>query len=366
MKIFSEAETRNRSAALDLLRIFACLWVCVFHWQGNSGEKIVHIKYPFGSLHWPVVPGFLSIGYMGVDIFFILSGCVIANTALNRDPAKFLAARFWRLFPSIFIVSLLTMGIRLLGKNQTFGQQKYNFGHGLLNATALPLFASISGGQHSFWIPDTWTLPVEFLFYFVMAAIIIIFGRLNLSRLTTYTIFSTLLLFFLRENLVKSFTIYFLFGILFYCINSWSSLIKLSPVLIIASYLLYAQVFDRIYFAFANGGHSRISAQIFSLIFVFTIGNILLLKDAIVIKSPQREKAVRLLALMTFPFYLLHASFGLQLVNLLYQHSIGFKFSCLVTFGVLIFLSWICVRFFEPAFRAKGRSLVAKVFLQLI
>jgi peptidoglycan/LPS O-acetylase OafA/YrhL len=363
MEIFRETGLKRRSITLDLLRIFACIWVLTYHWQGNSGE--FDVKYPFGTFDWAGIDGFFSLGFLGVDIFFILSGCVIANTVLNRDPANFLAARFWRLFPSIAIVSFLTMIIRLLQADQSFSQQKSDIYQGLTNATGLPLLSAISGGEHVFWIPATWTLPIEILFYFIMATAILLFGRLDLKNLVSYATVATLLLFFLRHNLSESFAIYFLFGILTYCVTSWHSLLRLFPILVIATYLASIQLLNRTQASFNIEGYSKIITQIFCLGFILCLGIVLLLKDLVIIKSDSIRNSIQTLALMTFPFYLLHASFGLQLIRLLSRLSLGFRASCFVTLFGLIFLSWTIVKFFEPAFRTIGRRLVTKAFSRL-
>jgi len=363
MQIFGDTDFKNRSIILDLLRIFACVWVCTYHWYGGSGEWLYVYKYPFPRLHWPIIDGIVRFGFIGVDIFFIISGCVIARTVLGRDSLKFLEARFWRLFPSIFIVSLVTMGIRLIQTNQSFGQQKYNLFQGIMHSTGIPILASISGGYHVFWIGDNWTLPIEVLFYFILATIIILFGKLDRKSLTTFATIAALMLFFLRNNLVEGFSIYFVFGILLYCVTSWRSLLRLFPVLFVAGYLLENEIYNRIQFRLIDGGHSRIFAEICAIGFVLGVGSVLLVRDYIVLKSEKKTNSIRMLSLMTFPFYLLHESFGLQFVNLLFRHSLDFRVSFFVTFVILLIMSWVLVKYLEPAMRSIGSQFMKRVLL---
>ena len=79
---------------LDTLRTLAVTIVVVFHLQ----------------------PRLLPWGYIGVDMFFTLSGFLMSYLYLQArenpiewSPKKFIMRRFWRLFPPLVIVNLITV-----------------------------------------------------------------------------------------------------------------------------------------------------------------------------------------------------------------------------------------------------------------
>ncbi|HEV7414831.1 MAG TPA: acyltransferase family protein, partial [Tianweitania sediminis] len=92
------ASTSGRLAALDLLRLVAALCVVAFHYlfRGSAGE-------PFLDAGYPELAPFALYGYLGVSLFFAISGFVIAWSAEGRDWIGFATSRFTRLYPGFLI-----------------------------------------------------------------------------------------------------------------------------------------------------------------------------------------------------------------------------------------------------------------------
>jgi peptidoglycan/LPS O-acetylase OafA/YrhL len=65
-----------RCGALTGLRLFAAAWVVLFHFEFTKGELLADVLAPA----YPVV----TTGAMGVDLFYVLSGFVIAFIYLAR------------------------------------------------------------------------------------------------------------------------------------------------------------------------------------------------------------------------------------------------------------------------------------------
>lgn len=78
-----------RIVALDLLRFFAALLVVVYHHFSRNGHVV-----------FPELDMVTRYGYLGVPLFFIISGYVIALSAQNRSPVEFAISRFVRIYPA--------------------------------------------------------------------------------------------------------------------------------------------------------------------------------------------------------------------------------------------------------------------------
>ena len=140
----------GRITSLQVLRFAAASCVIALHaWQAVSGA-------PNGQ-NVGVVGTF---GPFGVDVFFVLSGFIIATTAPGRAAGLFLKQRLIRIVPLYWLLTLVMMA--LLARA------------GML--TARPLLASalfIPTLHAEPYIVVGWTLCYEMLFYAAVAAVLL-------------------------------------------------------------------------------------------------------------------------------------------------------------------------------------------------
>jgi peptidoglycan/LPS O-acetylase OafA/YrhL len=94
--------TRSRVPELDLLRFMAAAAVVVFHF---------YVVLPGATPFQHAVAAVSRFGFVGVPLFFMISGFVILWTAYNRSPGQFVLARFCRLFPSYWVCVLITSAV---------------------------------------------------------------------------------------------------------------------------------------------------------------------------------------------------------------------------------------------------------------
>ena len=148
----------NRSfLGLDLIRFVAAMMVAMHH-LGSVWW------YPSGSDLRPAVDSGIALraeplrwGWVGVEIFFVLSGFVIAYSASNRSVATFARNRFLRLYPGAWICATLTLLLARWGTANALG----DYGRSLILSPV---------GQ---WIDYVyWTLPIEIAFYVAVAAML--------------------------------------------------------------------------------------------------------------------------------------------------------------------------------------------------
>jgi len=161
---------------LTALRGFAALWVA-FHHMGTSLTGISFAR--LGAFEV-----FLSRGWLGVDLFFILSGFIISYcyfdkmTNFTKEQAKiFWIKRFARVYPTHLFVLLLF--VMVIGGATSLGlftdtQDKYTF------AKLIPQVLLLNGigmFDHQGWNLPSWSVSSEFLAYLVFPIIPLILKR---------------------------------------------------------------------------------------------------------------------------------------------------------------------------------------------
>src|SRR5438270_12403196 len=75
---------------------------------------------------FPLLSQIFQYGYLGVHVFFILSGFVILLTAYEKNALGFALARFIRLYPAYWIcVTLTAFALVLAGDQQHLSLRQY-------------------------------------------------------------------------------------------------------------------------------------------------------------------------------------------------------------------------------------------------
>jgi peptidoglycan/LPS O-acetylase OafA/YrhL len=147
---------------IDILRFLSALIVMLFHigfWIGvptSTGGRVTG-----GIFIFPWAAGTLSLGKMGVQTFFVISGFVIAYTAQNATIGSFLRSRILRLVPAVWICGTITLGLALAIHDRTPEILWQAWARSVL---FFPLGEHIDGPY--------WTLPIECSFYLLVLVLI--------------------------------------------------------------------------------------------------------------------------------------------------------------------------------------------------
>ncbi|WP_256009568.1 acyltransferase family protein [Desertivirga xinjiangensis] len=155
---------------IHFLRAFASLAVCAFHLFLGNGKL-----FPENS----ILKSAISYGYLGVEIFFILSGFIICY-ALPKDyshnnTARFLLKRLIRIEPPFIISIALLLVLNLISYHVTNNDYTIDWINILLHVAYINNF-----GVGEYLNVVYWTLGIEFQFY-ILIAIIFPFIRQFLS-----------------------------------------------------------------------------------------------------------------------------------------------------------------------------------------
>lgn len=156
----SEADSRSNSSrvpGLDLLRLVAVAAVVLYHYGfwGPASNGVPQVALPYLA---PIA----QYGFLGVPVFFTISGFVIAYSAEGRTPIGFAIARFSRIYPTfVFCMTLTFTTILMLGGT--------NFEVTLTQWVANLFVAAPALGQ-SYVDTSYWSLVIEIVFYFWVSA----------------------------------------------------------------------------------------------------------------------------------------------------------------------------------------------------
>ena len=141
---------------LTSLRFFAAFWVVAFHY--------------WPKLAAPGTPGLVEKGYLGVELFFVLSGFILSHVYRSSveegrfNYGSFLWARLARVYP-LHLATLIGMGL-LAGAAMAAG---FNIDPNILSWRALPAnllllqawgFAPVAGWNH-----PSWSISAEWFAY---------------------------------------------------------------------------------------------------------------------------------------------------------------------------------------------------------
>ncbi len=284
-----------RIVALDLVRFFAAMSVVLYHYI--SPEELTS---------FPVLSQLTDFGYLGVPLFFIISGYVIALSANNRTPWEFASSRAVRLYPALWAGILFTTLISTLLTNS-----KVSLFQVLSNATLLNDYLGYENIDGVYW-----TLKAELKFYACMFILLLtgVFHQykiwLSLWMLLTISFTFYKQPFFMGWFISPEYSSFFIAGICYYLIQS-------NQHKVFASYLLAISLITSLYNSYQQISHFVNSPsqthQHLTLIIISLFYYLFLQMSLGRMKLKQRKIYVTLGAL-TYPLYLIHNLAGKEII----------------------------------------------------
>ncbi|HYG32218.1 MAG TPA: acyltransferase [Methylophilaceae bacterium] len=155
---------------IDAVRFLAAVLVMFFHygfWVGFKTTTSAH-QISQGLVSYPELFEWTKFGWIGVQVFFVISGFVIAYSAEKATAYRFLIARVVRLFPAAIICATISLIAGLLVHYTSYPE--------LFIAYA----KSVTLWPQGPWIDDSyWTLAIE-LFFYALVFVLISFDKFHL------------------------------------------------------------------------------------------------------------------------------------------------------------------------------------------
>jgi exopolysaccharide production protein ExoZ len=354
--------------AIDILRFFSACMVAVFHiaflsWASNDST----LDLPFRAL-----ANYSWFGWVGVEIFFVISGLVIANSANGQSPSHFINSRILRLYPAVWICATISLAVLSLESKRHLWMPY------ILSLILFPAGPKIDSVY--------WTLKLEMLFYGLVFFFLVAgkFQRLHLLAwaLTIPGIVVTAQhLAGTRDFAVDPSGLYFTGDIwrtlllarygCFFAAGIWIWLIVSGRTGVgsfcgVAGTVIsgVSAIADRANALMGNIHYAApLPVLVPCLIWLFSLGLIFMTMRSRrrLGMNPALARVTRRLGLMTYPMYLLHKVVGIFLVVWLIHAGLSPWWSLAAGFFAILSLSWIVCTVFEPVVRRGLKNALIRI-----
>ncbi|WP_329580827.1 acyltransferase [Kitasatospora sp. NBC_01250] len=344
----------TRLYVLDGLRLGAALSVLLFHYVG----KPVGWEQAWRGAPDKLLPGVHAValyGWLGVELFFLISGFVICMSCWGKRPRDFLVSRLIRLYPAYWVAVLIT-SVVVVAAGYPFSTVK--------DITARTVLINLTMLQQPYGAtaidPSYWTLWVEMLFYLLFAVVVAM--GLTYRRVVAFcgiwtfaaAIAPSVGLPLLDTLTQPAYAPLFVAGVTIYLMHRFGANLLLWGLLgfswLAAQYRLEGSVQMYQQWLPEHISWSR-SVAVMTCCFLLVLGAALGAFDWI------QWRWLTLAGALTYPVYLLHQEVGLTMIGWLRQRLAPAPTLAMVTVGVLV-LAWLVHRLVErPLSRVLKRGL---------
>jgi peptidoglycan/LPS O-acetylase OafA/YrhL len=333
----------RRLELLDYGRFFAAIIVVLFHYtfNGIANGKIDSI------IHVDSLIDITKYGYLGVELFFMISGFVIFHSATNRTPAQFVVSRATRLYPSYWFAVIFTSIFALYWGGDSMSVYPSQI---IANFTLLQNYLGIGHVDGVYW-----TLVYEIKFYSLVFFILIIGLKKHLNILFMLWPIAMLGAYVSGYDYLPylgGYFYYFSAGALFAMLQLDKSLKNILSI-IISFFLCLLYSTSRALIKTESMG-VEFSESIVGLIIIaffafFIVQNT---KKAQLLKLPFSKT----LGALTYPVYLIHAHFGYMFISKYATEENKF-FIYIVTMLIVLSVSYFMHKVIEVRFANVWKTL---------
>ncbi|MDC8772082.1 acyltransferase family protein [Roseateles albus] len=289
---------------IDLLRFLAAMSVVLFHYafRGFAADGKSVMPYP-------LLAPLAKYGYLGVELFFMISGFVILMTAAEANLRGFLISRVVRLYPAFWACCTLTFLAILAFGSPVFHASMSQY---LINLTMLSGFIGVSSIDGAYW-----SLFVEMQFY-AFVSLVLVFRKIHHAERYLWVWLVAVAAVEMFPNgkigrlLIQNYAAYFIAGAAYYLIMkngaSWSRMliVLLSWVLAVSQ---QASVVENFY------SHYRTALNVYVVVGIISAFFVVLLLVALRKTGGVGRISWVILGALTYPLYLVHQYIGFMVFN---------------------------------------------------
>jgi peptidoglycan/LPS O-acetylase OafA/YrhL len=329
----------RRLYAIDGIRLLAALVVAVHHYAGTH-----RVDRP-GNVIWdrpvsdimPTVFRFAAYGWIGVEIFFVISGFVICMSCWGRTPRQFFVSRVIRLYPAYWFAVLFTTGVLVAVPGVW---ERLPLREVLLNLTMLQSGSGVADVDGVYW-----TLWAELRFYLLF--VVVVATGLTYRKVVVFCCVwgaaamlapvSELPLLELVANPDGAW--YFIAGLALYLMHRFGQDLLLWGILAMAWLMGQLELGRRI------DEVEHVSGWRGSVL-IFTVFLLVMVAIALGATDGVRWRWLVTAGALTYPLYLIHYAAGTAVINRL-RDTMDARLLVAVVLAGFLALSWLVHRFLE-------------------
>ena len=299
----------TRVNEVDLLRFVAAMAVAVFHYafRGYAADSMTVMPYPLLA---PVA----KYGYLGVELFFMISGFVILMTAADGNLRNFVVSRVARLYPAYWVCCTITFLATL-----SIGAPRYTatLAQYLANLTMISPYLGQPAMDGVYW-----SLLVEIRFY-ALVAIVLLLKKIHLAQhfIAVWLCLTAVLAAVpcpvpkLGTLLIVEYAPYFIGGATHFLIWSKGPSPFRIAMAVAACALAMHQSIRKVPEASSTFGTEFNAWTVGAIILGFNVAMALI---SLRCTGKWAQRRWLLAGLLTYPFYLLHQNIGFMIFNRAY------------------------------------------------
>lgn len=355
---------------IDLLRFLAASAVVFYHLKPRTirGELTLVgevMESPVGSgldYDWA------WWGFVGVQVFFVISGVVIGFSAQRATPRAFAVSRLTRLWPAMLVCATIISALNLVFWRAEPVEEAVLY---LRSITFWPVGPWVSA--------QIWTLPIEIVFYAVVCMLLVFrsIGRLEqlawVLAVLSAAFWSAVMLDKVEAGRFEALLLlrhgcYFALGIALMKIASegWTAARTLLVVLCVAT--AWPEISAVVSADFGvDTVHS--SAQVPYSVWLGSVALIWLslatrfhVADHLESRSASLARALRAIGLATYPLYLIHLQPGALIMAEALHAGLEPLAAALAGYGATLILALFIALVLEPRLVRPAKAMAERLF----
>ena len=342
--------TMLRLYGLDFLRAGAALLVAFHHyWSTPTAHDRLSLAFGERYVFHDPLNAVGTLGILGVEAFFVISGFVIVMSAEGRSVREFLASRAARLLPAFWFCCCLTWGVLALTPN--YRQVSLTQLAANLLMVARPLHFEFVDGVY-------WSLVVEVRFYLLIALVLwlgqmarvhlLLAAWLLIAAVDAWTGIHPVVRFILLPQFAPAFIAG---GALYLKWRKRSGM--LANFLLAGSCFLLAQAgFQKV-----SGMRPDLGIQAAALLLAFVCAVWVFSCTGL---SSIRGAWMASVGTLTYPLYLVHNALGILFMRLYpWRWPYSAVMVTLMALAMSIAIAYLVVRFIEPPLSRQVRKFIS-------